>query len=213
MNQESFTVSSPKDPAIAIKVTPGHFATSSSHVSHYLDMTSLKTRASVAKEVARELAVAYLSSRDVNTIVCMENTEIIGAYLAEELLQEGIMVMNSGGDIHVMTPINATGGQLIFQKNERKRIQDQRVLLLVASVSSGNSASRALDCISYYGGELVGISALFSAIRTIRDQEINAIFTDEDIPGYHFDRPERCTLCKEGQRLEGIVNSAGYTLL
>ena len=97
MNQESFTVSSPKDPAIAIKVTPGHFATSSSHVSHYLDMTSLKTRASVAKEVARELAVAYLSSRDVNTIVCMENTEIIGAYLAEELLQEGIMVMNSGG--------------------------------------------------------------------------------------------------------------------
>lgn len=35
---------SKKDNRIAIKVIEGHFATPHSHVNHYLDMTTMKTR-------------------------------------------------------------------------------------------------------------------------------------------------------------------------
>lgn len=213
MKQESFVVSSPKNPAIAMEVTPGHFATSSSHISHYLDMSTLKTCATVAREVAREFAAAYLSSHEINAIICMENTEVIGAYLAEELLLEGPMVVNSGGEIHVITPMQNLGGQLIFQPNVRKHIQGQGTLLLLASASSGKTVSRALDCLAYYGGKLEGIFALFSAVASVCDQEIGSIFTADDIEGYHFARAGQCELCKAGHPLEAIVNSGGYTEL
>ena len=37
-----------QDNRIALKVYKGHFATPSSHISHYFDMTTLKARASEA---------------------------------------------------------------------------------------------------------------------------------------------------------------------
>ena len=211
--QETFVVSSSKNPAITIEVTPGHFATSNSHISHYLDMSILKSNASVAREVAREFAAIYLSTSEVNTIICMENTEVIGAYLAEELQKEGPMVVNSGSEIHVMTPMHSLGGQLIFLPSARKHIEGQATILLLASASSGKTVSRALDCLAYYGGQLVGIFALFSAVPSVRDNEIYSIFTDADIDGYHFARTEHCELCMAGHRLEAIVNSGGYTQL
>ncbi len=212
MNLESFVVTSSKDNMISMKVTPGHFTTSSSHVSHYLDMSTLKKNASVAMDVARELAVPYLGgSVMVDTIICMEGTEIIGAYLAQELLEEGTMVMNSGGKINVLTPIRNLNGQLMFLKSEYGHIAGKRVVLLVASVSSGKTMSRALECLAYYGGVLVGVSALFAAIPQIAGQEIVSLFTPDDIPGYSFSRPNDCELCKKGRKLDAIITCEGYT--
>ncbi len=213
MKQETFVVSSPKNQAITIKVSPGHFATNSSHISHYLDGSSLKTGASVEREDTRELAAIFLSGSLVETILCMENTEVIGAYLAEELLMDGTMSLSSSDEIHVMTPMQSHGGQLIFQPSERKHIEGKNILVLLATVASGRTVSRALDCLAYYGGKPVGIFSLFSAVPSARDLEIHSLFTDQDIPGYHFARMEHCKMCREGQRLEAIVNSSGYTQL
>lgn len=41
---------------ISLKVVPGHFATSQSHINFYMDMTTLKVRHCDAAEVAKEMA-------------------------------------------------------------------------------------------------------------------------------------------------------------
>lgn len=211
MKQEAFVVTSPKDDMIWMRVTPGHFTTSSAHVSHYLDMSMLKRNARVAADVARELAVPYLGgSLLVDTIVCLEGTEIIGAYLAQSLLQQGAFIMNSGADINVLTPIRNMNGQLMFPKNEIEHLKDKRVILLVTSVSSGRTVCRALECLEYYGGTLVGVSALFAALPEVCGQKMDALFTSADIPGYHFGRPTSCEMCQQGLPLDAILTGDGY---
>ena len=53
---------------------PGHFATSHSHINYYVDVTSIKTRVSEAKEAAKVLSQAtdkllsdYFGSEMVNS--------------------------------------------------------------------------------------------------------------------------------------------------
>ncbi len=210
MIQDSFIVSSPKNNAIAIHVTPGHFTTNSSHISHYLDMSELKSNMAVARDVARQLAIPYLTSTLVDTVVCMEGTEIIGAFLAEELLQEGSMVMNSGGEIRIVTPMSNVNGQLVFTKSAYAHIRGKHILLLVASVSSGKTVARAMECLEYYGGQLAGISALFAAGADVQAHAIYALFTEEDIPGYEYSRPSKCRQCEAKIPLDAIINSFGY---
>ena len=85
---------------IQIGVIPGHYATNHSHINYYVDITSLKTGYKMAKEAAKALAATYVSTH-IDTIICLEGTEIIGAFLAESLGESGI---NSGADVNVVTP-------------------------------------------------------------------------------------------------------------
>ena len=74
------------DNTITLNATPGHFATSSSHINFYIDVTRLKVRANEAREAARSIKNKMLHHvTTVDTIVCMDGTEVLGAYLAEEL--------------------------------------------------------------------------------------------------------------------------------
>lgn len=208
---KSFLISSPKSSNIVMTVTPGHFTTSSSHVSHYLDMGALTHNVRAAKDVARELAIPYTSQHKIDTIVCLEGTQIIGAYLADELMREESRTMKTERAIFVASPMNNVNGQLIFQNNEHELIKNKNVLLLVSSVSSGKTVYRALDCLAYYGGKLIGISSLFAAVPNVYGHDVNAVFIGEDIPNYTFCRAADCKLCKEGMKLDAIVNYGGYT--
>ena len=212
MENRFFTVASHKNPLITIQAAEGHFATGSSHISHYIDISELKSSASIAKEAARELAIPYLSNTIVDVIVYMEGTEIIAAYLADELMQGGLGVMNSNNEIHVVTPMHGTGGHFIFHENIQKKIANKDVLLVVASMSTGATINRAVECLTYYGGALVGISAIFSAVSEIDGWKVHSLFTREDIPGYRFYRPFECEMCNNGSnKIEAIINSEGYT--
>ncbi len=213
MKSKTFTVSLTKNPAITMNVLPGHFTTSHSHLNHYLDLDNLKTNSSLAREVAVELALPYLTSTLVDTIVCMEGTEVIGAYMADELLKEGVSAINCGKEIYVVTPMYNVNKKLMFQSNMQELITDQNILLLVSSISSGISIKSALECLSYYGGNLVGISALFNAYPEKMEHEIFSLFTDEDIPGYRIFNTSECSMCKAGRKLDAIIMNGGYTII
>ena len=104
------------DSRIALKVYSGHFVTPHSHITCYVDMTTLKTRSSEAMAVAETLAGQYGANTIVDTIVCLDNTEIIGAYLAEQLTRAGGVSMNKHQTIYVFEP-EFKNGQLIFRDN------------------------------------------------------------------------------------------------
>ena len=91
MNLENMTkIYARGDSRIQLKVIPGHFVTSQSHITHYLDLTTMKSRTAEAQNIAHELAANYEVSTPVDTIICMDGLEVIGAYLSEELTKAGI---------------------------------------------------------------------------------------------------------------------------
>jgi len=210
VKKEFITVTLPKNPSITVDVIPGHFTTSHFHTTHYIDLDNLKTNSALARDVARELSLPYLSSTLVDTIVCMEGTDVIGAYLAEELLSEGTSVINAGSEIHVVRPISNVNRNLMFQSNIQELIYKREVVLLVSSISSGMTLKSAMECLSYYGANVVGISALFNSDPNNSDYDINAVFTTEDLPDYKIYNPNDCPLCKEGRELDAIIVENGY---
>jgi orotate phosphoribosyltransferase len=213
MEKDCFTVSMEKNPIISVKVYPGHFTTSNKHSNYFLDVSSLKFNTHIARDAAQELARPYLTNKIVNTIVCMEATEVIGAYLAQELSQYGTAVINEGGDINIVTPARDYNGNFIFQDNMKEWIMNKGIILLVTSISSGSTVKRAIECIDYYGGKLEGISALFMTSPDLLKYEVNTLFTSADIPGYKLFTPGDCEMCKAGQKLDAIINSEGYTII
>ncbi|NLC43098.1 MAG: hypothetical protein GX783_02315 [Clostridiales bacterium] len=211
MQSNPFVVPLTKNPVIEMKVIPGHYTTNHFHLSHYLDLNNLKTNVSVAQDVAVELSLPYLTSTLVDTIVCMEGTEVIGAYLAGELIDEGTSVINAGKEIHVVVPMINVDRKLMFQNDKQEFIKNKNVVLLLSSISSGLTMIHALECINYYGGKLVGISALFNAYPEEPDQEINSMFTTEDIPDYQIYNPSECPMCTKGEKLDAIIVHDGYS--
>ena len=53
MNLENMTkIYARGDSRIQLKVIPGHFVTSQSHITHYLDLTTMKSRTAEAQNIA-----------------------------------------------------------------------------------------------------------------------------------------------------------------
>jgi orotate phosphoribosyltransferase len=191
----------------------GHFATTHSHITHYIDMTTLKARQSMARSAASSIAHEYMASTIVDTIICLDGTEVIGSYLAEELTASGIMSMNQHQAIYVVTPEFNSAGQMIFRDNLKPMIRGRHILLLLASATTGRTVEQSLECIEYYGGIMAGISAIFSASDEIAGQKIHTLFRQEDIPDYKTYPHNRCPFCQAGKPIEALVNSYGYSNL
>ena len=132
---------------VPLKVVPGHFATNHSHINYYIDMTTLKTRVSEAQEVARDLVGLYLYNTFVDTIVCLDGMDVVGAYLAEELTKAGVMSRNAHQTIYVVTPEYNSNSQMIFRDNIQPMITGKNVILLMASVTTGKTINKGVECI------------------------------------------------------------------
>ena len=118
--------------AAAIHALPGHFATSHSHINYYIDITSLKTRINEAKEVAKVLAGKFTSHIVVDTIVCMDGTEVIGAFLSEELEKRHIVTTrNLHKTIYVVCPEINANNQVMLGYNFNRRIRGNVLLVVV----------------------------------------------------------------------------------
>lgn len=213
MENRFFTIESPKNNKISIQVACGHFTTGRLHISHYIDISELKSCASMARNAAKELAAPYLGSAAVDVVVYMEGTEILAAYLADELLQAGPGVINSGAEIHVITPIISAEGNFVFHQNVKNKIYNKNVVLLVSTTFSGENIKRMLECLSYYGCKVVGISTIFCATKEVDGHKINTLFTNDEIPDYHWYILSECEMCKKGRGLDALISSEGYTQL
>lgn len=208
---QTYKISSNYNNQIRLTVAQGHFATTSSHITHYIDITMLKARASEARAVAKSMASEYLATTVVDAIVCMDNTQVVGAYLADELTTSGIMCMNQHGTMYVTTPeVNAVG-QLTFKDNVIPMIYNKNVLLLLATASTGHTIEKALECIEYYGGKIAGISSIFSATDSVQGHEVHSIFHSNDIEGYESYPSHECPLCSAGVKLDGLVSAGGIS--
>ena len=206
-------INSRTHPDIVLRVIPGHFVTANSHINYYIDMSMMKSRQSEADAVAAALSERYLASTVIDTIVCMDGCEVIGAYLADHLTQLGSISMNAHKTIYITTPEFNTNGQLIFRENIQPMVRDKHILLLLASASTGKTVSQAIDMIQYYGGIVTGVSAIFSAASKVYDHPINALFTTADLPDYQTYAPNNCILCRAGRKIDAIANGFGYSRL
>ena len=196
---------------IKIGIIPGHFATNHSHVNYYVDMTSIKSRYQMPRLAAAELAAAYAAATPIDTIICLEGTDMLGAFLADELSKTGNRGPNTGADICVIAPELNANNQMIFRDNTQKMIWGKRILLLISSASTGKTINRSIECLQYYSGQLVGISAIFSAIDQAGEIPVNAIFTAQDLPDYRTSLSTQCEQCRAHQKIDAIVNSYGYS--
>lgn len=173
----------------------------------------MKSRKSEAEAAASVLARKYSTSTYIDTIICMDGCEVIGAYLADELTKSGIMSLNQHQTMYVVSPEMNPGGQLIFRDNMQMMIRGKHCLLLLASATTGRTVARALECIQYYGGIMEGVSAIFSASDRVCDMDINYIFGKDDIPNYQTYDVDQCPLCAKKVKIDAIVNSYGYSQL
>lgn len=209
--QEMVKIKSKSNPNVLLKAIPGHFVTPNSHVNYFLDMTTLKSRLSEASAAARELSKQIALDTIVDTIVCIDGCEIIGAFLAEELTRAGIYSMNAHNTIYIITPEYINSGQLLFRENLLPMIKGKNVLLLLASATTGQTISKATQALTYYGAKISGISSVFSAANSLMGVPIKSLFYISDIPDYHAYNPEGCTLCKEGKCIDAFANGYGYS--
>jgi orotate phosphoribosyltransferase len=213
LEENMIKVYSKSSPSVALKVIPGHFATNHSHINYYIDMTTLKTRQSEAAAVAKNFVGAYFSNTVIDTIVCMDGCEVIGAYLADELTRAGIHSMNTHQTIYIVSPEYNSNGQMIFRDNNQSMITNKNVLLLLASATTGKTIHKSLDCINYYRGHVQGVSAIFSAVNSINGIPVHSIFQSSDVPNYTTYPYNDCPFCKANQKLDALVNSYGYSRL
>ena len=202
-----------KRPNLYLRVAKGHFATSHSHINYYIDVTLQKTRLSEAQAVAQALVASYAHTTIVDTVLCLDGMEVIGACLAEELTRDDFRNMNAHQTIYVVTPEHTSGSQLIFRDNIKPMIAGKHVLILAASVTTGYTAQAAIEAISYYGGNVAGVSAIFSSEESCGGYPVVSIFDPHDLPDYVSYDSKDCPDCKAHRKIDALVNSYGYSKL
>lgn len=209
--QEMIKIPLKENPSVVLKAIPGHFITPNSHVNYYLDMTTIKSRLSESSATAKELSRQIDPTTIVDTIVCMDGCEIIGAYLAEELTKAGIISINFHKTIYIVTPETASTGQFVFRDNIQPMIKGKNVLLLMASATTGQTIIKATQALRYYGANISGISAVFSAANSSMGIPIKSLFTIKNIPDYKAYDPEGCSMCREKKAIDAFANAYGYS--
>lgn len=198
---------------VPLRVAKGHFATNHSHINYYIDITYHKTRLSEAKASAYELVSHFVNDTPVDTIICLDGTAVLGAFVAEELTKSGFRTINLHQTIYVLEPEVSSSSQLIFRDNIQPMIRGKHVLILMASVTTGFTAKRAIEAIGYYGGLVAGVASIYRAVDQIEGYPVRSIYSVKDLPDYESYDYRECPYCKQGKKLDALVNSYGYSAL
>ena len=198
---------------VPLRIARGHFATNSCHVNYYLDMTYTKHRLAEAQEAARELVQKLDKTEPIDTVLCLEGTEVLGTCIAQELINYGIRITNEHGTIYVVTPELTSGNQTIFRSNTAHLIRNRHVLILAASIATGTMVYDAVNAVKYYGGIPEEICAVFSAGQKCAGLPIKSIFSADMLGDFMYVPAAECPLCKAGVKLDALVNSYGISSL
>ena len=160
----------------------------------------------MARAAAKSFAEQF-SYTPVDTVLTLERTKMIGAFLARDLYNGGI---NLHHDVAVVTP-EITDDKMILRDNLIPYLKDKHVLLMTASATTGMTILAALEGIRYYGGEPVGVATIFGSCDRIGDLPVTRLFGVDDIQGYESYSKTECPLCKAGVKVDAVVNSYGYS--
>lgn len=207
MEKKGYEVFSHVNREISVRVIPGHFATKHSHISHFIDMTKIKSQLNMAKSAAKIFADSFMGT-PVDTIITLDRMKMVGAFMANYLSHGGI---NLNQNIAVITP-ELVGDKLLLRDNLLPYVMNNHVLLLTASATTGLTVNSAIEGIKYYGGTPVGAATVFGGVFNCPVQEVQLIGLEE-IPEYTSYSPKECPLCKKGQKVDAVVNSYGYSKL
>lgn len=82
---------------------------------------------------------------------------------------------------------------------------------MISSASTGWTIQRCIECLKYYNGNLVAVSALFSAIDETDGIPVNSVFYKDDLPDYMSGTSGECVLCREKIKVDAIINDHGYS--
>ena len=198
---------------VPLRVARGHFATNHSHINYYIDITYPKTRLSEAQAVAKQLVKTLKHDTMVDTILCLDGAAVIGTCLADELTKSGFQSINNHKTIYVVEPEFGVNNQMLFRDNIQPMIRNKHVLVLTASCTTGYTAKKGIETVAYYGGEVVGVVALYSMIDEVCGKKVTSIYNVNDLPDYASYDYKDCPYCKQGRRLDALVNSHGYSWL
>ncbi len=195
-----------------LRVARGHFATSHSHSNYYIDVAAQKSRLSEAKAIAEELCSYYYHSTVVDTVLCLDGTEVIGTCLAEQLTKSDFINMNAHKTIYIVTP-EMQNGQLLFRDNIVPMIAGKHVLILAVSVATGATVKAAIEAIQYYGGEVSGISSIFATMDECDGIPVHSVFNPKDLPDYGSYSSHECPMCKRNEKIDALINCHGFSKL
>ena len=194
-----------------LRLAAGHFATSHSHINYYIDFTMSKHRLSEARAGAEILCSKVPPTQIVDTILCLDGTETMGACIASELTRSGYMNMNAHRTIYVISPEYTSGSQIIFRDNIAPMVVGKHVLILAASVATGYTAKSAIEAIRYYNGQPIGVCSIYAGIDECEGFPIWSIYNKSDIPDHESHSARDCPMCKSGMKIDGLVNSHGIS--
>jgi orotate phosphoribosyltransferase len=198
---------------LAVHAIPGHFATSHSHINYYVDVTSVKTRAAEAKEAAKVLYSKIPKANYIDTIVCMDGTEVIGAFLSQEIERGGILSTNQHETTYIVSPEINNNNQMLFRDNNKNAILGKHVVLLLGTTTTGETIRRSLECIRYYGGIIEFVASIFGTVDEVDGIEVDHLFDNDDVINYEAYPAGSCPFCKKGHKIEAMVNGFGYSKL
>ena len=202
-----------KHSGVPLRYAQGHFATNHSHINYYIDITYNKTRLSEAKESARELVGHFINNTPVDTIICLDGTAVLGTWVAEELTRTGFHTINAHQTIYVMEPEFNNNSMILLRDNLQHMVRGKHVLVLMASCTTGFTAKRAIEAITYYGGYVAGVAAIYRAVDEVEGYPVRSVYSVSDIPDYESYDSRECPYCKKGVKLDALVNSFGYSVL
>lgn len=202
-----------KNPKARVKILKGHFVTLHAHVNTYIDLSTVKSRCNHARETAKVLAEPYLSTVEVDTVVCLDGMEVVGTFMADMLSRPGTVSVNSGKNISIVAPELNKMGQMMFRDNTRRMIEGQKILVVAGLITTGKTMMQAIESVLYYGGRVNGICAVFSQVSKVAGMDIHAVFTQKDVPDYEKYADGNCPMCAAGQKVDAFVNSYGHSAL
>ena len=193
-----------------LRVTRGHFMKTNGHMNYYIDVTMQKSRLSEARAVAEELVSYYSGNTIIDTILCLDEMQVVATCMAELLTATGYMNLNEHQTIYILTPEKVAEGKFIFREGSAAMINGKNVLILTSSVATGRTTSVAMEAVNYYGGTVAGLASIYSAVEDCNGVPVRSVFDTRDLDGYYCVPAQECPLCKEGQMVDGVVNSYGF---
>ena len=208
METNAFELFAKRNNKVSIRVMPGHFVTQHSHVNYCVDLTRIKTESRLARATAKLFAESFATVA-VDTIITLERMKMVGAFLAEELA--GSTGVNMNQEIAVISPEFTADEKLILRDNLVPYVKNRRVLILSATATTGITAMGAIRGIRYYDGDPVGVATVFGGAFEIPGVTVKQLIGVEDLPAYKSYRPGECRLCKDGVKIDALINSYGYS--